>query len=109
MQGPLLHQPVLMKVGTEQTVCPMSNDVILMNGLGIVASDLVPAGTVAIMLRDGAVRVVPAEKLRATVDKIGSENLEGLSMAPPDFKKLQAVVERQREHVDATENIEDQT
>jgi hypothetical protein len=32
-----------------------------------------------------------------------------LSMAPPDFKKLQAVVERQREHVDTAENIEDQT
>jgi hypothetical protein len=49
------------------------------------------------MLHDGEVRVVPAEKLRATVERIGSEKVEGLSMAPTAFEKLQAVVECQNE------------
>lgn len=75
----------------------MSKDLILMNGLGIAPSELVPPATIAIMLHGGEVRVVPAENLRATVEEIGSEKIEGLMMSPADFEKLQAVVERQAE------------
>jgi hypothetical protein len=31
------------------------------------------------------------------VERIGSEKVEGLSMAPTDFEQLQAIVERQNE------------
>jgi hypothetical protein len=31
------------------------------------------------------------------VERIGGEKVEGLSMAPTDFEKLQAVAERQNE------------
>jgi hypothetical protein len=75
----------------------VSEDLILLDGLGISRSDLVPPGTVAIILRDGEVRVVPAEILRATVKEIGSDKIEGMTMSPQDFEKLRAVVERQGE------------
>ncbi len=75
----------------------MSKDLILMDGIGIAHSELVPPGTIAIMVRGGEVRVVPAEDLRATVEQIGSENVEGLTMAPADFEKLQAHVEAREE------------
>ena len=74
----------------------MSGEVILLNGLGIVASDLVEPGTVAIMLHGGDVQVVPVRELRATVSQIGSEKIEGLSMAPSDFTQVQAVIERRK-------------
>jgi hypothetical protein len=73
----------------------LSKDLILLDGLGIAHSELVPTGTVAIILRDGEVHVVPADILRETVRQIGSDNVEGLTMSPSDFEKLKAVVERQ--------------
>jgi hypothetical protein len=73
----------------------LSKDLILLDGLGIAHSELVPSGTIAIILRDGEVRVVPADTLRETVRQIGSDNVEGLTMSPSDFEKLKAVVERQ--------------
>lgn len=72
----------------------MDRQVILLGGFGITGSDLVPPGTVAIILRDGEVRVVVTENLRATVEQIGKDKIEGLSMAPGDFEKVQAVIER---------------
>jgi hypothetical protein len=68
-----------------------------MNGLGIVASDLVPPGTITVMLHGSEVRIAPVETLREIVEPIGSENVEGLSTALTDFEKLQPVVERQNE------------
>ena len=73
----------------------MSKDLILLDGLGIAHSELVPTGTVAIILRDGEVHVVPADILRETVRQIGSDNVEGLTMSPSDFEKLKTVVDRQ--------------
>ncbi len=80
----------------------MSKDLILMNGLGIAPSELVRAGTIAIMLHGGEVQIVPAEVLRATVERIGSEKVEGLTMAPSDFEKLHAVIERQTQNNDGS-------
>lgn len=74
---------------------PVSKNLIMMNGLGIVPSELVPPGTIAVILRSGEVRMVPAENLRAAMKQIGSAKIEGLTMAPEDFEKLHAVVERQ--------------
>jgi hypothetical protein len=68
--------------------------VILLDGFGITASDLVPLGTVAILLHGGEVKVVPAENLRATIEQLGSEQVEGFSMAPVEFEKVRAVIER---------------
>jgi hypothetical protein len=73
----------------------MSEDLIMMNGLGIVPSELVPPGTIAVMLQSGLVRMVPAENLRVIMKQIGSSMIEGLPMAPEDFEKLRAVVGRQ--------------
>lgn len=81
----------------------MTGEVILLDGLGIVASDLVEPGTVAIMLRGGDVQVVPVRELRATVNQLGSDKIEGLSMAPADFTQVQAVIERRK----ADEDIQD--
>ncbi|WP_284314704.1 hypothetical protein [Labrys miyagiensis] len=72
----------------------MSKDLILLDGLGIAHNELIPSGTIAIILRDGGVRVVPAEKLRETIKEIGSDKVEGLTMSPSDFEKLQVVVDR---------------
>lgn len=83
----------------------MTGEVILLNGLGIVASDLVEPGTVAIMLRGGDVQVVPVRELRATIGQIGSEKIEGLSMAPSDFTQVQAVIERRK--ADGDDDSED--
>ncbi|MGJ4860338.1 hypothetical protein AB4037_05585 [Labrys sp. KB_33_2] len=83
----------------------MTGEVILLNGLGIVASDLVEPGTVAIMLHGGDVQVVPVRELRATVGQIGSEKIEGLSMAPSDFTQVQAVIERRK--ADGDDDSED--
>ena len=76
---------------------PLDKEVIIFDGFGITASDLVPPGTVAIMLLGGEVRLVPAERLRATLDQLGRQNVEGLSMAPSDFDKVEAVIKRRRE------------
>lgn len=40
----------------------MDRQVILLDGFGITASDLVPPSTIAILLQDGEVRVVSGEK-----------------------------------------------
>jgi hypothetical protein len=72
----------------------MSKDLIMLDGLGIAHNELIPSGTVAIMLRDGEVRVVPADRLRETIKEIGSDKVEGLTMSPSDFEKLQVVVDR---------------
>ena len=85
----------------------MSKDLILLDGLGIAHSELVPTGTVAIILRDGEVHVVPADILRETVRQIGSDNVEGLTMSPSDFEKLKAVVERQAAESPPESRVED--
>jgi hypothetical protein len=72
----------------------MSKDLIMLDGLGIAHNELIPSGTVAIILKDGEVRVVPADKLRETIKGIGSEKVEGLTMSPSEFEKLQVVVDR---------------
>jgi hypothetical protein len=71
----------------------VSKDVIIFDGLGVSRSELVPSGTVAIIMLDGKVRIVPAENLRATMEKIGSDKIEGLTMSPPEFEKLRAFVD----------------
>ncbi|GLS17086.1 hypothetical protein GCM10007874_01010 [Labrys miyagiensis] len=81
----------------------MERDVILLDGFGIIASDLVPPGTVAIMLHGGDVKVVPAENLRATVQQLGADKIEGLSMAPSDFEKVEAVIERRKKAAKSSE------
>jgi hypothetical protein len=80
---------------------------ILLDGLGIARNDLIPSGKVAIILRDGEVRVVPAEKLRETVKRIGSDKIEGLTMSPSDFEKLRAVVDRLAEDNASHDTLED--
>ena len=45
----------------------MSKDLIMLDGLGIAHNELIPPGTIAIILKDGDVRVVPADKLRVTI------------------------------------------
>ncbi|GLS21518.1 hypothetical protein GCM10007874_45350 [Labrys miyagiensis] len=47
----------------------MSKDLILLNWLGIAHNALIPSGTIAIILKDGEVRVVPADKLRETIKR----------------------------------------
>ena len=76
---------------------PLDKEVILFDGFGITASDLVPPGTVAIMFYGGEVQLVPVESLRATIEQLGSQNVEGLSMAPSDFDKVEAVIKRRSE------------
>jgi hypothetical protein len=66
----------------------------MLDGLGIAHNELIPSGTVAIILKNGDVRVVPADKLRETIKEMGSDQVEGLTMSPSDFEKLQVVVER---------------
>ncbi|GLS19163.1 hypothetical protein GCM10007874_21800 [Labrys miyagiensis] len=72
----------------------MSKDLILLDGLGIAHNERIPSGTIAIILRDGGVSVVPAEKLRDTIKEIGSDKVEGLTLSPSDFEKLQVVIDR---------------
>ncbi|GLS18558.1 hypothetical protein GCM10007874_15750 [Labrys miyagiensis] len=56
----------------------MEKDVILLDGFGITASDLVPPGTVATILHGGDVKVFAAEDLRATVERLGSNKSFGM-------------------------------
>ncbi|WP_448956403.1 hypothetical protein [Labrys neptuniae] len=81
----------------------MVKDVIILDGFGITVSDLVPPGTVAVLLAGGDVEVVPAEKLRATIERLGSDRVEGLSMASSDFEKVQAVIERRNKAAESDE------
>ncbi|CAM5761691.1 hypothetical protein LMIY3S_00223 [Labrys miyagiensis] len=72
----------------------MDREVILVDGFGITASELVPLGTVAIILKSGEVKVVPAEHLRATIEQLGSDKVEGVSMAPSEFERVRLVLDR---------------
>ena len=86
----------------------MSKDLIMLDGLGIAHNELIPSGTIAIILRDGGVRVVPADKLRETIKEIGSDKVEGLTMSPSDFEKLQAVIDRRAADSPTDDTGEDQ-
>ena len=72
----------------------MSKNLIMLDGPGIAHNELLPSGTVAIILRDGEVRVGPADRLRETIKEIGREKIEGLTMSRSDLEKLQVVVDR---------------
>jgi hypothetical protein len=72
----------------------LTRDVILLDAFGITASALVQPGRVAVLMTSGEVKIVAAEVLRATVEQLGKDKVEGLTMAPADFEKVKAVIKR---------------
>ena len=57
-------------------------------------STLVEAGTIAIVLDDETIHYVPSAQLRRRSDEFGHDRIRAFMMAPVEFEKFRAVMNR---------------
>jgi hypothetical protein len=64
-------------------------------------SDLIQAGTIAIVLDDETIHDVPSQELRRRSTELGQDRIKAFMMAPADFEKFRAVMRRREEQAAA--------
>ena len=65
-------------------------------------SNLVEAGTIAIVLDDETIHYVPSAQLRRRSDEFGHDRIKAFMMAPVEFEKFRAVMKRRQEQAAAS-------
>jgi hypothetical protein len=70
---------------------------IFVGNILVSASNLVEAGTIAIVLDDETIHDVPAAELRRPSDEFGHDRIKAFMMAPVEFEKFRAVMKRREE------------
>jgi hypothetical protein len=64
-------------------------------------SDLIQAGTIAIVLDDETIHDVPSQELRRRSTELGQDRIKAFMMAPVEFEKFRAVMRRREEQAAA--------
>jgi hypothetical protein len=72
---------------------------LFVGGVLVSESNLVKAGTIAIVLDDETIHDVPSQELRSRSDEFGQERIRAFMMSPVDFDKVRAVIRRREERI----------